>query len=74
MGNIASSLDDKAKMDSGLSRCMFSADQQRYILTFLLFNHKDVYDKLKADGPRNQAQWCYLSNNKMFRDLFIYAR
>ena len=43
MDNIASSLDDQAKMDSGLSQCMFSADQQRYILTFLLFNHKNVY-------------------------------
>jgi hypothetical protein len=60
IGNIAISLDYQASIGlTSLSRYTFTPDQEQYILTFLLHNHRPVYDNIMQNQPGNvnQPQW-----------------
>jgi hypothetical protein len=60
IGNIARSLDYQASRGlNSLSRYTFSSDQEQYILTFLLHNHRPLYDNIMLDqsGNINKPQW-----------------
>jgi len=80
LGNIARSLDYQKSIGlHSLSRFTFNSDQEKYILSFLLFNHKDVYDKIvirPGNSTNNEivAQWGNQTNTKAFRDLLRNAR
>lgn len=77
IGNIARSLDYQASIGlTSLSRYTFTPDQEQYILTFLLHNHRPVYDNIMLNQPGNinQPQWWKQSNTKKFRDLLRNAR
>jgi hypothetical protein len=60
LGNIARALDFQRGIGlSSLSRYTFTPDQERFVLTFLLYNHPDVYNNIMQDQPGNinQPQW-----------------
>lgn len=60
IGNIAISLDYQASIGlTSLSRYTFSPDQEQYILTFLLHNHRPIYDNIMSNrsGNIDQPQW-----------------
>lgn len=54
LGNIASSLDHQANIGlSSLSRYTFTPNQEQYILSFLLHNHRAVYDNIMQGQTGN---------------------
>ena len=77
MGNIANSLENQFRLQStNISRFMFSPAQEKYVLTFLLYNHRDVYDNI-MDGVQShvhKAKWYKQGNTQSFRNLLRNAR
>jgi hypothetical protein len=54
LGNIASSLQHQANIGlSSLSRYTFTPNQEQYILSFLLHNHRPVYDNIMQGQTGN---------------------
>jgi hypothetical protein len=60
LGNIARALNFQRSIGlSSLSRYTFTRDQEQFVLTFLLYNHTDVYNNIMQGQPGNinQPQW-----------------
>ena len=77
LGNIARALDHQAGLNlTSLSRFTFTPEQEQFILTYLLYNHRGFYDNIMQDvagNPINQPAWWKQSNTKIFRDLLRNA-
>jgi hypothetical protein len=62
-----------------LNKYTFTPAQEKFVLQFLLFNHRDVYDRIMSCERgqfRNvdKAKWWRQTNSKSFRDLLLNGR
>lgn len=77
LGNIGRGLEAKRRLGlSSLSKYTFTPEQESYVLTFLLNNHRDVYDYIMQGqvGYLDEPVWWKQSNTKRFNELLINGR
>lgn len=77
LGNLGRGLNSQRLLGlSSLSKNTFTPAQERYVLEFLLHNHRDVYDNIMQGqvGNPNEPQWWKQSNTKRFSELLINGR
>jgi len=80
LGNIAKELAHQKNLGhTTLSKYTFSPEQEKFVLTFLLYNHRDVYDRIMTceQGQfRNldKAKWWRQTNTRAFRNFLLNGK